>query len=101
MNRWHLNHPKFSLSIWGMSTVVTDDEAKLAISANVKRRMEELGLTQAQLARATGENEMRISSVVRAVHLPSGGFLARLAEALRVSIDVLFEQPPRKSRRSA
>ena len=84
-----------------MSTVVTDDEAKLAIAVNVKRRMGELGISQADLARATGENEVRISSVVRAVHLPSGGFLARIAEALRVSIDELFDTPPKKSRRSA
>ena len=84
-----------------MSTVVTDSEAKTNIATNVKRRMDELGMSQAQLARATGENEVRISSVVRAVHLPSGGFLARLAEALRTSIDDLLDTPPRKSRRSA
>jgi transcriptional regulator with XRE-family HTH domain len=84
-----------------MSTVVSDDEAKLNIATNVKRRMGELGISQAELARVTGENEMRISSVVRAVHLPTAGFLARLAEALRCSIDDLTFGPRKKSRHSA
>lgn len=84
-----------------MSTVVSDDEAKVNIASNVKRRMGELGISQAELARATGENEMRISSVVRAVHAPTAGFLARLAEALECSVDDLILGRKKNSRRTA
>lgn len=84
--------------------MVTDIQAKDNVATNVSRLLENLGLSQGELARKTGESKMRISLVVRGVHQPTAGFLARLAEALGVTADDLLSAPEKKngkSRRSA
>lgn len=73
-----------------MSTVITNDEAKERIGANVTRYMAERNMSQATLSRTTGESEMTISVVVRGKHVPSSAILHRIAEALQVKIDELF-----------
>ena len=88
-----------------MATVVSDHEAKENVAENVSRLLEQNGISQSDLARATNESPMRISLVVRGIHQPTAGFLARLAEALGVSADFLLNDPaenfPKKSRRTA
>ncbi len=85
--------------------VVSDSQARENVAENVSRLIEQAGMSQGELARRTGESKMRISLVRRGLHLPSSGFLARLAEALGVSADFLLNKPaenfPRKSRRTA
>jgi transcriptional regulator with XRE-family HTH domain len=85
--------------------VVSDAEAKVNVAENVSRLIQQLGISQGELARRSGESKMRISLVRRGMHLPSAGFLARLAEALGVSADFLLNDPtenfPKKSRRTA
>ena len=85
--------------------MVTDTEAKDNVAENVSRLVGQLGISQAELGRRTGESPMRISLVIRGIHQPTAGFLARLAEALGVSADFLLNDPaenfPKKSRRTA
>ncbi|MCI0348976.1 MAG: helix-turn-helix domain-containing protein [Acidobacteriales bacterium] len=77
-----------------MSTVIlTDEEAKHVIAYNVSRFMDERRMTQRQLAEAAGENDMAISRVVRALHVPSAALLARIADALEVTADELLTPP--------
>ena len=88
-----------------MSTVITNDEAKDRIGANVSRYMGERKMSQATLSRVTEENEMTISRVVRGKHVPNSALLHRLAEALQVTTDQLLApvevRPAKKSRRTA
>jgi transcriptional regulator with XRE-family HTH domain len=89
-----------------MSTVTTDDEAKRNIAENVNRLMAARDLSQADLSRASGESEMRVSLLRRGLKMPTAGFLARIAEALGVSVDTLLSPPTktpnsRKSRKTA
>lgn len=85
-----------------MSTVVTDDEAKRNIAANVARLLALRGWTQKQLADATGETNMIISRIMREKHVPNAATLARIAEALDTSTDILLDPPPKeKSRQTA
>jgi transcriptional regulator with XRE-family HTH domain len=82
-----------------MNTVLTDNEAKSAISANVKRLLGERGMSQAELARATEESTARLSQMIHGQKLPSAAFLARIAEALAVAADDLLAIPGKKSPR--
>ena len=89
----------------GMSTVITNDEAKRRIGANVTRIMGERSVSQADLSRITEENEMTISRVVRGKHVPNSALLHRLSEALQVTTDELLapiqSATPKKTRRTA
>ena len=82
-----------------MSTVMlTDEEAKDVIAHNVARYMEKREMTQRQLAVAARENDMAISRVVRGIHCPSAAMLARIADALAVTVDDLLQRPRNFSR---
>lgn len=84
-----------------MSTVaLTDVEAKNVIAENISSLLDELGMSQKELADLSGENEMAISRMVRGVQIPSAARLARVAEALRVTVDALLTKS-RKARVSS
>ena len=82
--------------------MLTDDEAKRRIAANVARHMARMKppMCQAELARVTGDSEMRVSQMIRAVNVPGSGFLARLAAALRVTTNDLLAVPRQLTRRA-
>lgn len=82
-----------------MNTVLTDNEAKAVISANVKRLLGERNMSQAELARATEEDTAKISQMIHGKKLPSAGFLARIAEAFGVAADDLLAFAEKKSAR--
>lgn len=82
------------------ATVLTDEQAKQHIAANVSRLMRERGMTQSQLADATDESNARISLMIRGIKLPSAAFLHRIAEALETSVDELLENPKKVSANS-
>lgn len=88
-----------------MCTVITNDEAKERIGANVTRFMGDRNMSQATLSRVTEESEMTISRVVRGKHVPNSALLHRLAEALQVTTDDLLapvvEVPRKRNRRTA
>lgn len=70
--------------------MITSDKAKSNISANVRRLLNERNMSQADLSRVTGDQPMRLSYCIRGVQEPSASFLARIAEALGVSVDDLL-----------
>lgn len=78
--------------------MATDDEAKRNIPENLAMLLNERGMTQAELAHATGDTTMRISYYVRGERQPSAGALSRLAKALHVSMESLVEPPKKKNR---
>ncbi len=53
----------------------------------IRTRREELGMSQADLARATGDSDVQISRAERGQHSISGPFAIRLANALQCSTD--------------
>jgi transcriptional regulator with XRE-family HTH domain len=78
------------------TAIISDEEAKARLAKNVRRLLSERGWKGSDLARATRENEVRVSNLLRAQTVASGAFVARVAEALEVSIDCLFA-PSRKN----
>lgn len=87
--------------MWNMSTVISDTDARLNVAANVNRILEDRGMTQADLARLTGENAMAISRVCRGTNLANVGMLARIAEALECTVDELLKKSWKKVSRTA
>lgn len=55
----------------------------------IPQRLEELGMTEAELARMTGDGPMQINRAARGLHTPSLVFALRLAKALQCSIPAL------------
>lgn len=83
------------------TTVLTDDEAKLNIAANVRALLSSAGMSQSELARKLEESEARVSLMIHAKKLSSAAFLARVAEVLGTTVDSLLAAPQKNSRRSA
>jgi transcriptional regulator with XRE-family HTH domain len=73
-----------------MSTVITDEQAIKNLSQNLRRMLADREMSQAELARETGDSEMNVSRYVRGAVMPGAGALARLAEALHVPTDHLL-----------
>jgi transcriptional regulator with XRE-family HTH domain len=79
-----------------MSSVQTDKQVLENIAINLSRLLKKKGWSQADLSRASGENEMRVSSAVRGTNMPSGAALHRFAEVLGVKADEIMDPPPKK-----
>ena len=79
-----------------MSTVIDDKTAKENLAANVRRLLEARNLTQMELAEITGEQQSLISRIANGRNMPGGTVLARIAEALDISIDRLLAPSPEK-----
>lgn len=60
----------------------------------IRERREELGMSQADLARATGDSDVQISRAERGQHTISGTFAVRLAKALHCSTDEVLGHVP-------
>lgn len=80
--------------------MINRDAVKRNISENVRRLMKDRRMTQADLHRASGLNEMYVSRIVRGTMDPSSSGLASLADALQVTTDELLANPE-KTRQSA
>lgn len=78
--------------------MLTDEQLKGVLAANVNRLLGEMGKSRYWLAKQTGESETRIANVCRAINCCSAGLLTRIAEALGTSTDALIEpiKPARK-----
>lgn len=81
--------------------MISDDQAKKHIAANLAKMLNEKKVSQSELARRTGEQRMTIWRTVSGLHVPSAALLARIAEALETTLDKLLEAPTKKSRRTA
>lgn len=73
----------------------TDIEARANIAANLNRILADRGWSYTNLAKATGDPLMTISRLCRGQNVPGAGVLARVAEALDVSMDRLVGAPPK------
>ena len=81
--------------------MLTDDEVRENIAANVKRLLLDRGWNQSELARRAMESHANVNRVLHARQLPGSGILARIAEAFDVSTDRLLSAPPATSAKSA
>lgn len=85
--------------------MITDDEIREHVAANVLRLIEEREWSQRDLAEKAGESPMNINRVCRGENVVRVGIVARIAEALGVNVDRLIAEPPspvvRKARQSA
>lgn len=76
--------------------MIDDATARLRISRNIRHFMNMQGVSQADLVRLTGEPTNSVSRIVRGLNVPNVVMLARLAEALDVSVDQLLAEPSGK-----
>jgi transcriptional regulator with XRE-family HTH domain len=74
-----------------MSEMQTSDDIKLRrhLKKFMPRRMAELGLTEAELARITGDGPNQIYRAVNGLNTPSATFFIRLKHALQCSFEEL------------
>ena len=77
--------------------MVSDIEARRNIASNLRRILQERGISQVKLAALTGECEMTISRVIRGTNTPGVALIARIADALDVSMDRLVEKPAERN----
>ena len=73
--------------------MITEAEARRNVATNVVTLLEALGMTQRDLAHATGLDDMKISRICRGLHDPGTVAMARIAKVLHTSIDKLLEDP--------
>jgi len=83
-----------------MSIVISDNEAKQRIAANLRSFLDQSGWSQADLARAAKTTDMTVSYAIRGKSAPGAAILARIAEALSVTIDDLLAESPKKIRQA-
>ncbi len=80
--------------------MIQDEQARENIAENLRRILQDRGLTQVSLASMTGDTEMTISRICRGICTPGVGVIARIAESLDVSIDRLAGIPSEKISKS-
>jgi len=80
-----------------MSAVLTDQQAKLFLAANLRRLIAARGLSLRALGRMIGESPMRLSNISRGAVIPDVACVSRIAEALDVSIEALLRPCEEKS----
>lgn len=71
--------------------MIQDNTARTRIKENLVTLMQQHGITQAELARQTGESDARISYYRSGKKLPSIAVASRIAEVLGCSIDDLLK----------
>lgn len=67
----------------------TDVRIRRHLASFIPARMAELNITEADIARATGDSPSQINRAVRGQNTPSLAFGLRLADALQCSLDEL------------
>ena len=73
--------------------MLTDDEVRENLSANLSRLLADRRMSQSELARRTGVTQANISLICLGKHVSGVGVLSRIAEALDTSIDLLIATP--------
>lgn len=66
---------------------------KIAMGARIKALRKQQGLTQEDLAAASGRAVEAISNIERGRNFPSMGTLLKIAEALRTTVTELINEP--------
>ena len=81
-----------------IASVISKEEAKARISANVDRLCQERGLSWYRLSQLVGVSDQQIANICNGRHEPTASLLNRIAEALECSMDDLMAAP-RQSRK--
>lgn len=83
--------------------MLTEEQAKSNLAANLAAVLREMGWTQSDLARAIQEDDediqaarMRAHRYVRALCIPAATTLANMADRLGVTVDWLLSTPRKK-----
>lgn len=76
-----------------MSAVISDKQATKHIAHNIRLRLSDMQMSQAELARRSKSSAMRISLYARGIHMPGSGVLSRIASALSMTADELLAEP--------
>lgn len=79
--------------------MMSDDEVLSNLARNLTALLDERGISRGQLARMTSEDTMTISRTARGTNMPGAAVLARIAEALEVSVDWLISKHGKKESR--
>jgi transcriptional regulator with XRE-family HTH domain len=82
-----------------MSTVITDIEAMEFVSENLRRILDEQGHNIRWLVLTLKASPGTIYPIARGEAMPSIATVARISEALGVSIDILLENPAELKRK--
>lgn len=72
--------------------MLTDDQAKVAISENLNRILEEQDKSAYWLMTHLGMSSGALYPIIRGKSLPSVALAARIAELLEVSVDDLIQE---------
>jgi transcriptional regulator with XRE-family HTH domain len=67
----------------------------MGVGERIKRLRKERGLTQAQLADASGLSRTGLGDIERGKRVPQYDTLAKLSRGLGVSVALLFDEEPR------
>lgn len=76
--------------------MISPERAKLNISENLKRLMDESGITQMQLAKRANISQPFVHKMLHGKILPNAVALRNVAEVLGVSTDTIIDNPPEK-----
>jgi ribosome-binding protein aMBF1 (putative translation factor) len=76
-----------------METMIDKDDLEIRrhMAKFIKSRLDELGMTEADLARATDSDSRKVNRVVRGENTPSITFTRQLARALQCTTDELCD----------
>lgn len=80
--------------------MIDTESAKQNISSNVRRILEERGMSVYRLAIATKEPPNTVYRIVRGENEPGTVVLARIAEALECTVDELLSFPKKSQKRA-
>ena len=74
-----------------MDNVLTKQDALTVVSDNLRHAMAARGISLRELARLSDNEPMTISRLINRRNMPAADALARMAEALKISLDSLFD----------
>ena len=82
---------------WGMDGVINDQQLKRNLTRNLKRILEAADVTPYRLAKMIDEPQNSVYRFCRGDNVPNAVILARVAEALGVTVDELIRSPKRQT----
>lgn len=74
--------------------MITETEVRRNVAANLVVLLADRQWSQSELARRASVNQPDISRLIRQENIGSVALMARIAEALHVSVDRLIAEPP-------
>lgn len=85
----------------GMDTMISQDDLRTALAANVPRLRKQIGMTQAQLSQRVGMHPVTLARIETGKLLPNADLLFSLADVLGVPTDALRQVGENSSKKIA